>query len=151
MLLWIGNALKTQTLRFETVYTKECSYSNVFVSLWWYLNFYTVWYQIITENNIAGSLVLPTVQQECDHTSNSTIFSPSCPCLQLHVYYMLYGKIGEQTVVSYVYLKVFPPFFIQVVSIFEELHKYKDTNQIHDATDVKDKFMRNYLKYKMKI
>jgi len=64
---------------------------------------------------------------------------------------MLYGKIGEQTVVSYVYLKVFPPFFIQVVSIFEELHKYKDTNQIHDATDVKDKFMRNYLKYKMKI
>jgi len=34
---------------------------------------------------------------------------------------MLYGKIGEQTVVSYVYLKVFPPFFIQVVSIFEEL------------------------------
>jgi hypothetical protein len=63
---------------------------------------------------------------------------------------MLYSKIGEQTVVSYVYLKVFPPFFIQVVSILEELHKYKDTNQIHDITDVKDKFMRNYLK-KMKI
>ena len=42
MLLWIGNALKTQTLRFETVYTKECSYSNLFISLWWYLNFYTV-------------------------------------------------------------------------------------------------------------
>ena len=42
---------------------------------------------------------------------------------------MLYGKIGEQTVVSYVYLKIFPPFFIQVVSIFEELNKYKDTNK----------------------
>ena len=42
---------------------------------------------------------------------------------------MLYSKIEEQTVVSYVYLKIFPPFFIQVVSIFEELNKYKDTNK----------------------
>jgi hypothetical protein len=42
----------------------------------------------------------------------------------------------------YVYLKVFSPFFIQVVSILEELPKYKDTNQMHDKTDLnKDKFM----------
>jgi hypothetical protein len=32
---------------------------------------------------------------------------------------------GGGAVLSCVYLKVFPPFFIQVVSVLEELNKYK--------------------------
>jgi len=41
--------------------------------------------------------------------------------------YVHYGNIGW-LLFLYVYLKVFPPFFIQVVPILEELSKYKDTN-----------------------
>lgn len=57
----------------------------------------------------------------------------------MYVHYM--ANIGW-LLFLYVYLKVFSPFFIQVVSILEELPKYKDTNQMHDKTDLnKDKFM----------
>ena len=80
------------------------------------------------------------------HTSRTTLFSPSRPYVQryqtnISFMYVHYGNIGW-LLFLYVYLKVFPPFFIQVVSILEELSKYKDTNQMHDKTDLnKGKFM----------
>lgn len=42
-------------------------------------------------------------------------------------------------------LKVFQPFFIQVMPIFEELNKWKGTNQMHDRINLNKKtFTRLY-------
>ena len=137
VLIWAWIALKIQILVFQILFQGMLifkSYLFIVTMVIKFMHSSIIWYShttAVTENNLTGSLALPT-KQGYNIPPEPPSFLHLVPMFiryqtNISFMYVHYGNIGW-LLFLYVYLKVFPPFFIQVVPILEELSKYKDTN-----------------------